>query len=85
MCYPPLRWQTYDVEFTSAKYDAAGKKTSDAKATIRHNGVVIHKDLVFPKATPGRESESNSPGAIFLQDHGNPVAFRNIWIVENSK
>lgn len=82
MCYPPLRWQTYDVDFTAAKYDAAGKKTSDATATIRHNGVVIHKDLVFPKATPGREGEANSPGAIFLQDHGNPVAFRNIWIVE---
>jgi hypothetical protein len=85
MCYPPLRWQTYDVDFTSAKYDAAGKKISDATATIRHNGIVIHKDLVFPRATPGREGESNSPGAIFLQDHGNPVAFRNIWIVEKSK
>jgi len=85
MCYPPLRWQTYDVDFIAAKYDDSGKKTSDAKATIRHNGVVIHKDLVFPKATPGREGEANSPGAIYLQDHGNPVAFRNIWIVENSK
>lgn len=85
MCYPPLRWQTYDVEFTAAKYDGSGKKTSDAKATIRHNGVVIHNGLVFPRATPGREDEGNSPGAIFLQDHGNPVAFRNIWIVENSK
>ena len=85
MCYPPLRWQTYDVEFTAAKYDASGKKTSDAKATIRHNGVVIHNGLVFPKATPGRENEANSPGAIFLQDHGNPVAFRNIWFVANSK
>jgi len=85
MCYPPLRWQTYDVEFTSAKYDAAGKKSSDARATIKHNGVVNHNDLVFPKATPGRENEGNSPGAIFLQDHGNPVAFRNIWIVEKSK
>lgn len=85
MCYPPLRWQTYDVEFTAAKYDAAGKKTSDATATIRHNGVVIHKDLVFPRATPGRENEANSPGALFLQDHGNPVAFRNIWVVEKTK
>jgi hypothetical protein len=53
MCYPPLRWQTYDVDFTAAKYDATGKKTSDATATIRHNGVVIHKDLSFPASNSG--------------------------------
>jgi hypothetical protein len=85
MCYPPLSWQTYDVDFTAARYDASGKKTADAKATIRHNGIVIHQDLVFPRATPGREGEANSPAGIYLQDHGNPVAFRNIWIVEKTK
>lgn len=85
MCYPPLSWQTYDVDFTAARYDASGKKTENAKATIRHNGVVIHQDLVFPRGTPGREGEANSPAGIYLQDHGNPVAFRNIWIVEKTK
>ncbi len=79
MCYPPLSWQTYDIDFKSAKYDASGKKTSNAKLTIRHNGVLIHDELDLPKGTPGKDPEANKPGPLFLQDHGNPVMFRNIW------
>lgn len=82
MCYPPLRWQTYDLDFTAARYDAAGKKTKNARVTVKHNGVVIHNDLELPKDTPGRNAEGPEPDAIFLQDHGNPVAYRNIWVVE---
>lgn len=79
MCYPPLTWQTYDIDFTAAKYNPAGQKTSNAKITIKHNGVVIHDNLELPKATPGKDPEANKPGPLFLQDHSNPVAFRNIW------
>ena len=80
---PPLSWQTYDVEFTAAKFDTAGKKTTDAETTIRHNGVVIHDKLKFPKATPGGAGVTEvPPGSIFLQNHGDPVVFQNIWIVE---
>jgi 3-keto-disaccharide hydrolase len=43
MCLPPLTWQTYDVDFTAAQYDAEGKKTGNAKITVKHNGVVIHE------------------------------------------
>lgn len=82
MCLPPLSWQTYDIKFTAAKYDDAGKKVKNARATIVHNGVVIHDDLELPKGTPGRADEGPSPLGVFLQDHGNPVAFRNIWVVE---
>ena len=83
MCLPPLSWQTYDVEFTAAKFDTAGKKTTDAETTIRHNGVVIHDKLKFPKATPGGAGVTEvPPGSIFLQNHGDPVVFQNIWIVE---
>jgi hypothetical protein len=82
MCYPPLAWQTYDIDFTAARYDESGKKTKNARVTIKHNGVTIHDNLELTHGTPGRDPEGPGPGAIFLQDHGNPVVFRNIWVVE---
>jgi hypothetical protein len=81
MCLPPLSWQTYDVEFTAAKFNDKGKKTADAVVTIKHNGVVIHKNLKL-KVTPGGRQSDEKPGALFLQNHGDPVRFRNIWIVD---
>lgn len=82
MCLPPLVWQTYDVEFTAARFDAAGNKEHNAHAVILHNGVVIH-DRDLEHMTPGGplDSESAEPGPLYLQDHGNPVRFRNIWVV----
>jgi hypothetical protein len=82
MCFPPLTWQTYDIEFKAAKWDAAGKKLESARATIKHNGVVIHDNLELVKGTPGHRPEAPGPEHLHLQDHGNPVVFRNIWIVE---
>jgi hypothetical protein len=83
MCYPPLAWQTYDVEFTAARFKD-GKKVANARMTVRHNGVVIHEDVEIPATTVaapvGREGPE--PGPVYLQDHGNPVRFRNIWVVE---
>lgn len=82
MCFPPLSWQTYDIEFTAAKFEN-GKKISDAVAHVVHNGVVIHDHLKLPANTPGGGLNDESlPGALFLQDHGDHVQFRNIWIVE---
>ena len=81
MCYPPLAWQTYDIDFTSAKYDADGKKTANARATIKLNGVAIHEDLEFPNGTPGKDEEGPEPLGVYLQGHGNPVAYRNIWFL----
>jgi hypothetical protein len=80
MCYPPLSWQTYDIDFVSAKYGPNGEKTSNAKVTVKHNGVTIHENLELTKETPGKDKEAPKPGPLFLQDHGNPVAFRNIWV-----
>ncbi len=82
MCLPPLAWQTYDIDFTAAKYDAAGNKTANARVTIKHNGVVIQEDLELPKGTPGHHPEGPEKDGLYLQDHGNPVAFRNVWVVE---
>ncbi|NUQ65282.1 MAG: DUF1080 domain-containing protein [Pirellulales bacterium] len=84
LCLPPLAWQTYDVDFTAARFDAAGKKTENARVTVLHNGVAIHDNLELPDVTPGGtlKTESPEPGPLFLQDHGNPVHFRNVWVVE---
>jgi hypothetical protein len=82
MCYPPLQWQTYDIDYTAATYDN-GKKTRDATITVRHNGVVIHENVEIPKATTAAPvKEGPEPGPLYLQDHGNPVRFRNVWLVE---
>lgn len=69
MCFPPLSWQTYDVEVTVG----TGEKKDKTIATVKHNGVVIHADYVI---------DFKSGNTLQLQDHGNPVAYRNIWIVE---
>jgi hypothetical protein len=82
MCFPPLSWQTYDIDFTAARYDDDGKKVKNARVTIKHNGVVIHDDLELPHGTPGKNPEGPGPDGIYLQGHGNPVVFRNIWVVE---
>ena len=82
MCAPPLQWQTYDVTFKAPRFDKAGKRTADALLTVLHNGVEIHKDLKIPKPTGGGRSKLHTPGPILLQDHGNPVRYRNIWIQE---
>lgn len=80
-CFPPLAWQTYDIDFTAAKYEG-GKKVKNARCTIKHNGILIHDDQELTKGTPGHVNEAPEPYGLFLQDHGNPVAFRNIWVVE---
>ena len=83
LCYPPLRWQTYDVDFTAAKFDAEGNKTANAKLTVEHNGYLIHENLEIPGPTGGaRSKDEKGPGPVFLQDHGNPVRYRNIWVVK---
>ena len=81
MCLPPMAWQTYDIEFTPAAFDAAGKKTKNGRATILHNGVKIHDDIEFPKDCPGGQPEKADPGPFRLQDHGDPVIFRNAWVL----
>lgn len=85
MCFPPLNWQTYDIEFQQAKYNDKGEKTASARVTIKHNGVVIHDRLELTHGTPGHHAEGPGPDHLFLQDHGNPVMFRNIWVVRNDK
>lgn len=82
MCLPPLQWQSYDVEFTSARVGDDGKKTANAVLTAKLNGVMIHDGLEIPGKTGGsRKDPEGTPGPIKLQGHGNPLQFRNVWIV----
>jgi len=82
MCFPPLQWQTYDADFTPAQFGTDGKKIKNAVATVKHNGVLIHENQEIEGSTGGGQKETPEPGAIQLQGHGNPVFFRNVWIVE---
>ncbi|MEZ0266118.1 MAG: DUF1080 domain-containing protein [Phycisphaerae bacterium] len=83
MCLPPLQWQTYDIDFTAAKWNG-DQKTANAKITVRHNGVVIHQDQEIKNSTGGGEKEAPTPSFIKFQDHGNPVFYRNVWIVSRN-
>jgi hypothetical protein len=86
MCFPPLSWQTYDLDFKAARYDASGKKTKNATITVRHNGEIVQRNAEFPAATRAAPlKEGPEKGPIHLQDHGNPVRYRNIWVVEGEE
>jgi hypothetical protein len=81
MCFPPLTWQTYDIDFTAPRYKD-GKKVANAKIAVRHNGVQIHPEFELLQATAGRQGEGPAPRPIHLQGHGNKVQYRNIWLTE---
>jgi len=85
ICLPPLAWQTYDVEFTAAKFDASGKRTDWPRITVKLNGVLVHEKLELAKdfttSAPISGPLTAPDGPLHLQNHNNPVVFRNIWIV----
>lgn len=81
-CLPPLVWQTYDVDFSSAQLKGA-QKVKMATLSARLNGIVIHENYQFPGKTGGsRNEQEGTAGPIKLQGHANPLQFRNIWIIE---
>jgi hypothetical protein len=83
MCAPPLQWQTYDVTFYAPRFDADGKKTKLARITVLHNGVKVQDNKDIPNPTTACWDQNiKEPGGLHLQDHGNPVQYRNIWAVE---
>lgn len=83
-CKAPTVWQSYDIDFQAPVYKD-GKKVEPARISVTQNGIPIHKDVVIPldvdNTVAGLGGDPSTPGPIYLQDHGNPVQYRNIWIV----
>jgi hypothetical protein len=81
-CKAPTVWQSYDIDFHSPLCEG-GKKVAPARITVWHNSVKIHDDVKITKdnTTAGLGGDPCTLGPIMLQDHGNPVQFRNIWLL----
>jgi hypothetical protein len=83
---PPGQWQWYDIVFHGPRFDADGKLLRPARVTVFHNGVFVQDnvELSGPTAHGQRPPYKAQPDKLplALQDHGNPVRFRNIWIRE---
>ena len=81
---PPGEWQTYDIVFHRPRFDANGRVTSKARMTILHNGVLVQDDVVLTGPTAHKQRPPYAKHAdrlpLILQDHGDPVRFRNVWV-----
>ena len=79
---PPLVWQTYDITFQAPRFNPDGSVAHPAFLTVLHNGVLVHDKVEVPHPTGGGADGAVKAGPIKLQDHGNPMRYRNIWVVE---
>jgi hypothetical protein len=82
-CKAPTVWQSYDIEFRAPVCEG-GKKVKPARISVKHNNVTIHDNVAIPldvnNTTAGLGGDPCEDGPIYLQDHGNPVQYRNIWV-----
>ena len=82
MCFPPLVWQTYDVQFTAPRWNADGTKARNATITSWVNGVKVQDNVSLPNKTGAGKIEEPLLLPTRFQNHGDPVRFRNIWVVD---
>ena len=83
-CRKPGEWQTYDVIYMAPRFNADGKVEIPARITVIHNGVLIQNNFIIKGTTYGKTAgyKPHAKMPIELQDHSNPVSYRNIWIRE---
>jgi hypothetical protein len=81
-CKAPTVWQSYDIDFHAPVFQD-GKKIKPAVISVVQNGVPIHDHVALPvdNTRAGLGGDPSKPGPIHLQDHGNPVQYRNIWLL----
>src|SRR5262249_23256205 len=81
-CKAPTVWQSYDIDFRAPRFEA-GKKLAPARISVVQNGVPIQEDVAIAvdNTRAGLGGDPGTAGPIMLQDHGNPVQFRNIWLL----
>ncbi len=87
VCTGPGHWQTYDIIYTAPRFNEDGSYFTKPRVTLLHNGVLVQNNVELRGPTqyigiPEYTIEKHGAGALILQDHGNPVKFRNIWIRE---
>ncbi len=82
MALPPLTWQTYDVQFTAPRWAADGSKVRNARITAWINGVKVQDNVELPNKTGAGEQEEPVLLPTKFQNHGDPVRFRNVWLVD---
>ncbi len=76
----PEKWQTYDIYFRAPRFNENKEKIENARMTVIFNGKCIHNNIVLPTNTPGGVPGMEvEEGPLMLQDHWNPVRFRNVW------
>ena len=79
-CKPALEWQTYDIFFRAPRYDDNGEMVESARVTILQNGELIQNNVILRTNPGGITNDPVAEGPLMLQDHGDPLTFRNIWI-----
>ena len=75
---PPDTWQTYDIIFNAPEFNEGGKKIKNGSFIVFHNGVLIQNAVEI--ISPTLDVEDSTPYSLFLQDHGNLVSYKNIWM-----
>lgn len=79
---PPLVWQTYDIRFTAPRWAADGEKIRNARVSVWLNGTLVQNDVELEDKTGAGKDEEPTLLPTHLQNHGDPVRFRNIWVID---